>query len=100
LDPELKKDPTTDEGACDSHDEIADDSKPVATHDLVGQPSSNEADHQYDQQTFSRHVHLRILRFMRMPDKSTPVSGNASPIIGDGLAAKGTFACREERDNK
>jgi hypothetical protein len=37
---------------------------------------------------------------MRMPDKSTPVSGNASPIIGDGLAAKGTFACREERDNK
>jgi hypothetical protein len=31
-------------------------------HDLAGQPSGNEADHQYDHQTFTRHVHLLILQ--------------------------------------
>jgi hypothetical protein len=41
---ELRKQPTTDEGAYNSNDEIADDPKPGALHDLPGQPSGNEAD--------------------------------------------------------
>jgi hypothetical protein len=44
VDAELRKQPTTDEGAYNSNDEIADDPKPGALHDLTGQPSGNEAD--------------------------------------------------------
>src|SRR5205807_6875592 len=62
MDAELRKQPAPDEGAYDSNDEIADDPKPGALHDLAAQPSRNEADHQYDQETFTRYVHLRILQ--------------------------------------
>jgi hypothetical protein len=44
MDAELRKQPTTDEGAYDSDEEIADDPKPGALHDLAGQPSGDEAD--------------------------------------------------------
>jgi hypothetical protein len=44
MDAELRKQPTTDKGAYDSNDEIAEDPKPGALHDLAGQPSGNEAD--------------------------------------------------------
>ena len=44
MDAELRKQPTTDERANDSNDEIADDPKSGALHDLAGQPSGNEAD--------------------------------------------------------
>ena len=44
MDAELRKQPTTDEGAYDSNEEITDDPKPGALHDLAGQPSGNEAD--------------------------------------------------------
>ena len=30
-------------------------------HNLAGQPSGNETNHQNDQKTFTRNVHLRIL---------------------------------------
>jgi len=30
-------------------------------HDLASQPSCDQSDQQYDQQTFTRHVHLRVL---------------------------------------
>ena len=42
--PTLRQQPTTNEGAYNSNDEIADDPKPGALHDLAGQPSGNEAD--------------------------------------------------------
>jgi len=58
---ELRKQPTADEGANDADDDISDDPKPGAMDDLTGQPSGNEANHQYDQQTFTRHVHRRFL---------------------------------------
>jgi hypothetical protein len=44
MDAELRKQPTTDERANYSNDEIADDPKPGALHDLSGQPSGTEAD--------------------------------------------------------
>jgi hypothetical protein len=34
-------------------------------HDLAGEPAGNEADKQYDQQAFARHVHLVTSRFAR-----------------------------------
>jgi hypothetical protein len=61
MEAELWKEPTANEGACDSYEEVADDSKPGALHDLTSQPSGDETDQQYDQETFTRHVHLRIL---------------------------------------
>ena len=42
MDAELRKQPTTDERANDSNDEITDDPKPGALHDLAGQPSGNK----------------------------------------------------------
>jgi hypothetical protein len=53
MDAELRKQPTADEGAYDSNDDIADDPEPGTLHDLTGQPPGNEADQQYDQETFS-----------------------------------------------
>src|ERR1700730_3306954 len=44
MDAELRKQPTTDERANNSNDEIADDPKSGALHNLAGQPSCNEAD--------------------------------------------------------
>jgi hypothetical protein len=52
MDAELRQQPTTDEGAYDSNEEIADDPKAGALHDLAGQPSGGEADPYYDQETF------------------------------------------------
>ena len=70
MDAELRKQPAADEGADDSNEEIADDPEPGALHDLAGQPARNEADHQYDQETFTRHVHLRILQIRRIAGQS------------------------------
>ena len=44
MDAELRKQPTTDERTNNSNDEIADDPKSGALHDLAGQPSGNDND--------------------------------------------------------
>ena len=48
MDAELRKQPTTDKGANNSNDEIADDPKSGALYEFAGQPSGNEADPYYD----------------------------------------------------
>ena len=58
MEAELWKKPTANEGTCNSDEEIADDSEPGALYDLTRQPSGDETDKQYDQETFTRHVHL------------------------------------------
>ena len=40
-------------------------------HDLAGEPAGNEADKQYDQQAFARHVHLVTSRFAREEPSQT-----------------------------
>ena len=57
MDAELGQQPTSDEGTDDSDDEIADDPEPGALHDLAGEPTGNQADQQYDEKAFARHVH-------------------------------------------
>ena len=69
MEAELRKEPTANEGTCNSYEEVADDPEPGALHNLASQPSGNEADHQYDQETFTRHVHLRILQVFGRLDK-------------------------------
>ena len=55
VDAELRKQPAPDRGAYDADNEVADEPKPGALHDLAGELSCNEADHQYDEETFTRH---------------------------------------------
>ena len=55
----------SDKGADDSDDNVADDSEAGPLHDLAGEPAGNEANKQYDQQAFARHVHLVTSRFAR-----------------------------------
>jgi hypothetical protein len=69
---ELRKEPTADEGAYNSYEEVADDSKPGALHDLPSQPPGDETDQQYDQETFTRHVHIRILQMHQPADEFPP----------------------------
>jgi hypothetical protein len=42
---------------------VADESEAGSPHDLAGEPAGNEANKQYDQQAFTRHVHLVTSRF-------------------------------------
>jgi hypothetical protein len=57
-DSELGQQPASDKGAQDSDDKVADESEAGPLHDLAGEPAGNEADKQYDQQAFARHVHV------------------------------------------
>jgi hypothetical protein len=58
MDAELGQEPAADKGAGNSDDEITDESEAGALHDLTCEPSGNEANQEYDQQAFARHVHL------------------------------------------
>jgi hypothetical protein len=75
----LRKEPTANEGTSDSDEKVADNPEPGALHNLTGQPSGNEADHQYDQETFTRHVHLRILQLHQQADKFPPAHETRDP---------------------
>jgi hypothetical protein len=65
MDAELRHQPPADEGPYDSDDEVTDDPKPGPSNDLAGQPSCDEADHQYDKQTLIRHVLLPKFQVQR-----------------------------------
>jgi hypothetical protein len=60
------KQQTGDEGADDSNDNVANQTKACPLHDLAGQPARNSANQQYDEQTFSRHMHNGFLRLKRI----------------------------------
>jgi hypothetical protein len=63
MDAELGLQPASDKGAQDSDDNVADESEAGPLHDLAGEPAGNEANKQYNQQAFARHVHLVTSRF-------------------------------------
>src|SRR5580658_3718413 len=50
---ELRQRPASDEGAGNADDEVAEDSKARALHDLAGDPSGDDADADDDEKTFS-----------------------------------------------
>src|SRR6185295_18020801 len=49
--------PAADQGTDDPDEEIADEPEAGAPNDLACKPSSDQADHQNDQETFTRHRH-------------------------------------------
>ena len=78
------------EGAYNSNEEIADDPKPSALHDLAGQPSGDDADHQYDQETFARHVHLRLRSYVR-PGGAAHMSAGPDEVTSASLRSPREF---------
>jgi hypothetical protein len=72
----LRKEPAANEGTCDSNEEVADDPETGTLHDLASQPSGNEADYQYDQQTFTRSklTNFRSAGDARVPPSKTSVA--------------------------
>jgi hypothetical protein len=59
------KKPISDESANDSDDNVANQTEARPLDDFSGQPARNCANQQYDEQTFSRHVHNGSLQLMR-----------------------------------
>ena len=86
MEAELRKEPAANEGACDSYEEVADNPEAGALHDFAGQPSGNEADHQYDQEVFTRHVHVRILHMRQQADEFPPAQEMQVPSSKTGEA--------------
>ena len=109
MEAELRKEPTANEGTSDSNEKVADNPEPGALHNLTGQPSGNEADHQYDQETFTRHVpQTRVMRrnerralLQRLNDdpRSPSLGGHGngeirSPLSGGTVSAKSRTNCK------
>jgi hypothetical protein len=87
VDAELGQQPLADEGADDSDDEVTDDPKAGALHDLARQPSGHDTDYQYDKETFARHVHFRKLQVQR-PIGRSRAARSGCPIDKDALAQR------------
>src|ERR1700751_2328107 len=61
MDPELRKRPAGNEGARDSHDEVAREAKACTLDDLACEPAGGDADNQYNEKAFARYVHFYAL---------------------------------------
>jgi hypothetical protein len=57
MDAKLSQQPTSDKGAQNTDNKVANDPKTGPSHDLTCQPACNQAHKQYYQQTFTRHIH-------------------------------------------
>ena len=55
--PSLRKQQAGDQRAGDTDENIADDPKAGAAHDLSGQPARNQADEQNNENAFIGHLH-------------------------------------------
>jgi hypothetical protein len=55
---ELRQQPTSDKGAPNTYEEIADDPQTSPLHDLAREPAGHESDKQDDQQALARHIHI------------------------------------------
>ena len=60
-DAKIRQQPTTNEGADDTNHQVAHKSEAGALNNLAGQPSSDETDHQEDNNAFDCHVRDRPL---------------------------------------
>jgi hypothetical protein len=59
----LWKQPAAEKGAQDPNDKVANNTESGTLDDLSRQPTGDGSDHQYDQETFTRYLHFRILSF-------------------------------------
>jgi hypothetical protein len=60
MDTQLRQQPASDKGAQNPDNEVTNDPKSGASHNLTCQPACDETDKQYHQQAFTRHVHGAI----------------------------------------
>lgn len=60
MDSELRQEPARNEGAYDSHDEVADEAKAGPLDDLAREPAGSDTDNQYDEKIFARYVHVCV----------------------------------------
>jgi len=60
MDPELRQEPTRNEGADDPHDEVTDKAETGPLDDLAREPAGSDTDNQYDEQIFARYVHVCV----------------------------------------
>src|SRR5207249_2078238 len=58
VDAQPRKQPTTNEGAYDANGDVADETKPPPGNYFPRQPSCDETNQQYDEQTFARQHHI------------------------------------------
>ena len=72
MDAELRQEPTANESAGNADEEVTDQPEPGALHDLTCKPSGNKADNDYNQQTFTRHVHLYFSSTIRIRANCMP----------------------------
>ncbi|HLG84502.1 MAG TPA: hypothetical protein VKY22_26130 [Bradyrhizobium sp.] len=90
MDAKLRKYQARNEGPRYSHNEIADDAQARALHYLTRQPPGRDADSQYDEKTFTRYVHFRVLTIRPPTDRQVAVmfivdlgeSGYCAKLIG------------------
>jgi hypothetical protein len=61
MDSELRKCPARNKRPRDSHDEIANEAEAGALNDLAGKAAGDDADNQYNEETFAGYVHLCVL---------------------------------------
>jgi hypothetical protein len=60
MDTQLRQQPASDKGAQNPDNEVTNDPKSGASHNLTCQPARDETDKQYHQQAFTRHIHGAI----------------------------------------
>jgi hypothetical protein len=77
---DLRQKPTTNESAGNSDNEIADQPESGALYRLTYEPSGNDANNEYDEQTFARHRRLSWIHRGRKTaqSKSLPVVDRGS----------------------
>ena len=63
MDAELRKQEACHQRAGDADQDVADETKAGAAHDLAGQPAGDQADEQNDQNAFVGNLHMRNPRF-------------------------------------
>ncbi|WP_245283805.1 hypothetical protein [Bradyrhizobium sp. URHD0069] len=64
MDAQLRQQPTSDKGAQNPDNDVANDPKTGPAHDLTRQPTCNETHKQYDQQAFTRDIHFATSAFL------------------------------------
>ncbi|MEO7383474.1 MAG: hypothetical protein ABIU18_00930 [Novosphingobium sp.] len=57
MDSKARQQPAADNGTDNPDQNVTNDPEARPSHDLTGQPACNEANEQYYQQAFTRHMH-------------------------------------------
>ncbi len=83
MDVQAWKQPVTNKGTEDTYDKVSNKPEPAASHDLSGQPASDDANDNNDQEAFIRKIHLNpFVQNTQQPGENSL-----------GLRGRGAFVC-------